>query len=52
MIDTFSSFVHEYHSAQLLATADGNPGRFKPLFQAFGDLIGKFHGEVMAAARA
>ncbi|MGS0896847.1 hypothetical protein ACVBGC_30580 [Burkholderia stagnalis] len=52
LIDTFSSFVHEYHSAQLLATADGNPGRFKPLFQAFGDLIGKFHGEVMAAARA
>lgn len=34
------------------SVADGNPGRFKPLFQAFGDLIGKFHGEVMAAARA
>ena len=52
LIDTFSSFVQDYHSAQLLATADGNPTRFKPLFQAFSDLIGKFHGEVTAAARA
>ncbi|WP_231753770.1 hypothetical protein [Burkholderia savannae] len=52
LIDTFSSFVQDYHSAQLLATADGSPTRFKPLFQAFSDLIGKFHGEVMAAARA
>ncbi|MCA8002835.1 MULTISPECIES: coiled-coil domain-containing protein [Burkholderia cepacia complex] len=52
LIDAFSAFVQEYHSAQLLATADGNPARFKPLFQAFGDLIGKFHGEVTAAARA
>ncbi|WP_175891320.1 hypothetical protein [Burkholderia cepacia] len=51
LIDTFSSFVQDYHSAQLLATADGNPTRFKPLFQAFSDLIGKFHGEVTAAAR-
>ncbi|KVK87703.1 hypothetical protein WJ47_12825 [Burkholderia ubonensis] len=52
LIDTFSSFVQDYHSAQLLATADGNPARFKPLFLAFSDLIGKFHGEVTAAARA
>ncbi|MBN3776569.1 hypothetical protein G3O06_03190 [Burkholderia sp. Ac-20345] len=52
LIDTFSSFVQDYHSAQLLATADGNPTRFKPLFQAFSDLIGKFHGEVTAAAKA
>ncbi|AKM45337.1 hypothetical protein NL30_36460 [Burkholderia contaminans] len=52
LIDTFSSFVQDYHSAQLLATADGNPARFKPLFQAFSDLIGKFHGEVTAAASA
>ncbi|NIE81903.1 MULTISPECIES: hypothetical protein [unclassified Burkholderia] len=52
LIDSFSSFVQDYHSAQLLATADGNRARFKSLFEAFGDLIGKFHGEVMAAARA
>ncbi|VWC47017.1 Chromosome partition protein Smc [Burkholderia lata] len=52
LIDTFGSFVQDYHSAQLLATADGNPTRFKPLFQAFSDLIGKFHVEVTAAAKA
>jgi chromosome segregation ATPase len=52
LIDTFSTFVRDYHSAQLLATADGNPARFKPLFQAFSDLIGKFHVEVTAAAKA
>ncbi|WP_175784963.1 hypothetical protein [Burkholderia ambifaria] len=52
LIEKFGAFAQDYHSAQLLATADGRPARFQPLFVALGDLIGKFHGEVMAATRA
>ncbi|WP_175949467.1 hypothetical protein [Burkholderia vietnamiensis] len=52
LIEKFGAFVQDYHSAQLLVTADGNPARFRNLFQALADLIGKFHDEVDAAAQA
>lgn len=52
LIEKFGVFVQDYHSAQLLVTADGNPARFRNLFQALADLIGKFHDEVDAAAQA
>ncbi|MGU7771769.1 hypothetical protein ACV229_16560 [Burkholderia sp. MR1-5-21] len=52
LIEKFGAFVQDYHSAQLLVTAGGNPVRFKNLFQALADLISKFGGEVQAAARA
>ncbi|MEM5316059.1 hypothetical protein [Paraburkholderia sp. JHI869] len=52
LVKDFSTFAQRYSSAQLLCTADGNPARFKPLFQALGDLVGKFHIEITAAMKA
>ncbi|MCP3712267.1 hypothetical protein M3I54_35900 [Paraburkholderia sp. CNPSo 3274] len=52
LVKDFSTFAQRYSSAQLLCTADGNPARFKPLFQALGDLVGKFHIEITAAVKA
>ncbi|WP_321936223.1 hypothetical protein [Paraburkholderia sp. J8-2] len=52
LVKDFSTFAQRYNSAQLLCTADGNPARFKPLFQALGDLVGKFHIEINAALKA
>jgi predicted nuclease with TOPRIM domain len=50
LVKEFSGFAQRYHTAQLLCTADGNPVRFKPVFQALGDLVGKFHQEITAAS--
>ncbi|MBU6486218.1 MAG: hypothetical protein KGQ57_00145 [Burkholderiales bacterium] len=52
LIDRFGQYAQEYHTAQLLVTADGSPQRFTKLFQALADLIGKHHSEVLAAAHA
>ncbi|MCG5077291.1 hypothetical protein [Paraburkholderia tagetis] len=52
LVKEFSAFAQRYNSAQLLCTADGNPARFRPLFQALGDLVGKFHIEITAALKA
>lgn len=52
LIRHFGEFVQRYHSAQLLCTADGNPRRFAPLFEALADLVGKFHTEIKAARKA
>ncbi|TDN59084.1 hypothetical protein [Paraburkholderia sp. BL10I2N1] len=52
LIQLFGSFVQEYHSTQLMVTADGFPARFVSLFQALADLVGKFHGELLAVTRA
>jgi chromosome segregation ATPase len=49
LVRLFGEFVQQYHSAQLLCTADGNPGRFAPVFEALADLVGKFHTEITAA---
>ncbi|CAG4914184.1 hypothetical protein [Paraburkholderia gardini] len=49
LVQMFGTFVQEYHSAQLLATADGLPARFVSLFRALADLVGKFHVELLAA---
>ncbi|MGF6472621.1 hypothetical protein [Paraburkholderia youngii] len=52
MVERFGSFIQEFHSVQLLVTADGSLGRFKGLLTGLADLTGKFHGELLAAARA
>ncbi|WP_028214403.1 hypothetical protein [Paraburkholderia mimosarum] len=52
LVRRFGEFVQRYHSAQLMCTADGNAGRFEPVFEALGDLVGKFHNEIMAARKA
>ncbi|MFX1739858.1 hypothetical protein PXJ20_26920 [Paraburkholderia sp. A1RI_3L] len=52
LIRHFGEFVQRYHSAQLLCTAEGNPRRFAPLFEALADLVGKFHTEIVAARKA
>jgi hypothetical protein len=52
LVERFGSFVQEYHSVQLLVTADGSIGRFKGLLTGLADLTGKFHGELQAAVRA
>ncbi|SDR54399.1 hypothetical protein SAMN05443245_7418 [Paraburkholderia fungorum] len=52
LVQRFGTFVQEYHSAQLLATAGGSPARFATLFGALADLVGKFHVELLAATRA
>jgi chromosome segregation ATPase len=51
LVERFGSFVQEYHSVQLLVTADGSIGRFKGLLTGLADLTGKFHGELQAAVR-
>ncbi|MFP4896625.1 hypothetical protein GCT19_37905 [Paraburkholderia sp. CNPSo 3155] len=52
LVERFGSFIQEFHSVQLLVTADGSLGRFKGLLTGLADLTGKFHGELLAAARA
>lgn len=50
LVADFSSLAQRYHSAQLLCTAEGSPKRFKAIFRALADLVGKFHAEINAAA--
>jgi chromosome segregation ATPase len=52
LVERFGTFVQEYHSVQLLVTADGSLPHFKGLLTGLADLTGKFHGELMAAVRA
>jgi DNA repair exonuclease SbcCD ATPase subunit len=52
LVEKFGSFIQDYHSAQLLVTADGSINRYKGLLGGLADLIGKFHGELVAAVRA
>ncbi|OLL27758.1 hypothetical protein BTH42_31640 [Burkholderia sp. SRS-W-2-2016] len=52
LLQKFGDFMQDYHSAQLLVTADGAHKTFTGLFTALADLVGKFHGELQAAARA
>ena len=52
MIDSFGAFTQEFHTAQLLVTAEGRPTRYLPLFQGLADLVGKFHTELVAVSRA
>lgn len=52
LVERFGSFIQEYHSVQLLVTADGSITRFKGLLAGLADLTGKFHGELQAAIRA
>ncbi|CAN7718640.1 hypothetical protein [Paraburkholderia hospita] len=52
LVEHFGSFIQEFHSVQLLVTADGSLGRFKGLLTGLADLTGKFHGELQAAVRA
>jgi hypothetical protein len=51
LVDIFGSFIQEFHSVQLLVTADGSLARFKGLLTGLADLTGKFHGELQAAVR-
>jgi hypothetical protein len=50
LIESFASFTQQYHTAQLMVTADGHPERFRAIFQALVDIVGKFHTELSAAA--
>ncbi|MFX1700181.1 hypothetical protein [Paraburkholderia sp. A1RO-1] len=52
LVRRFGEFVQAYHSVQVMCTADGNAGRFAPVFEALDDLVGKFHTEIMAARKA
>jgi flagellar biosynthesis chaperone FliJ len=52
LIQKFGAFVQDYHSTQLLVTANGLPARFSSLMHALSDLVGKFHIELQAALRA
>jgi myosin heavy subunit len=52
LVEHFGSFIQEFHSVQLLVTADGTLSRFKGLLTGLADLTGKFHGELQAAVRA
>jgi chromosome segregation ATPase len=52
LVEKFGSFIQEFHSVQLLVTADGSVGRFKGLLTGLADLTGKFHGELQSAVRA
>ncbi|MGF6988376.1 myosin heavy subunit [Paraburkholderia atlantica] len=52
LLQKFGDFMQDYHSAQLLVTAEGAHKAFAGLFTALADLVGKFHGELQAAARA
>ena len=50
LIEHFAAFTQQYHTAQLMVTADGHPEQFKAIFQALADIVGKFHAELTAAA--
>jgi peptidoglycan hydrolase CwlO-like protein len=51
LVHKFGAFVQDYHSTQLLVTANGLPTRFSSLLQALSDLVGKFHTELQTALR-
>ena len=48
----FGVFAQRYHSAQLLCVAEGNPERYKPIFDALADVVGQFRLEIVAASKA
>jgi myosin heavy subunit len=48
----FGEFTQSYHTAQLMVTAGRDHGRFVNVFEALGELVGKFHTELLAASRA
>jgi chromosome segregation ATPase len=47
----FGEFASDFSTLQLLVTADGNPTRFRSMFDALTDLVGKFRDELLAATR-
>ena len=51
-IERFGDFTKDYHTLQLLVTADGNPTRFQSMFNALTALVGKFRDELVAATQA
>jgi chromosome segregation ATPase len=51
-IARFGDFTSDFTTLQLLVTADGNAARFKPMFEALSDLVGRFRDELLAATRA
>jgi chromosome segregation ATPase len=51
LVKDFSAFAQRYNTVQLLCTADGNPERFRAIFQALDDLVAKFHVEINAALK-
>jgi hypothetical protein len=51
VVQQFGAFVQEYHSAQLLITADGDHQRYTGLLGGLTDLVGKFHRELVAATK-
>ncbi|MCX5544660.1 hypothetical protein M3A49_35235 [Paraburkholderia sp. CNPSo 3076] len=52
LVIEFGEFAQRYHSAQLFCTAEGNPQRYKAIFNALADVVGKFHSEIVAASKA
>lgn len=52
LVIDFGEFAQRYHSVQLLCTAEGRPERYKPIFDALADVVGKFHKEIEAASKA
>ncbi|HKR42214.1 MAG TPA: hypothetical protein VJU59_21495 [Paraburkholderia sp.] len=52
LVIEFGEFAQRYHSAQLFCTAEGSPQRYKAIFNALADVVGKFHSEIVAASKA
>jgi chromosome segregation ATPase len=46
LVADFCAFAQRYHRVQLLTTAEGNPERYKPVFDLLVDVVGKFYMEI------
>ncbi|MFP3708503.1 hypothetical protein SB783_31275 [Paraburkholderia sp. SIMBA_009] len=52
LVIEFGQVAQRYTSVQLLCTAEGKLQRYAPMFNALADVVGKFHSEIVAAAKA
>ncbi|MBB2984296.1 hypothetical protein FHX57_006432 [Paraburkholderia tropica] len=52
LVIEFGQVAQRYTSVQLLCTAEGKLQRYAPMFNALADVVGKFHTEIVAAAKA
>ncbi|NIE66121.1 hypothetical protein [Burkholderia sp. Ax-1719] len=47
LVADFCAFAQRYHRVKLLSTAEGNPERYKPVYDVLVDVVGKFYMEIV-----
>lgn len=47
LVADFCAFAQRYYRVTLLSTEEGNPERYKPVFDTLVDIVGKFYMEIV-----